>query len=235
MGGIYDINTDFSIYIPPLEGYALKSRFNYLVTHKITVFYYVTKKGVFMNNLIKLLSFITILVLIGVLFLVHGLGFAYLSFLFSICPIVYLIYRLKAQHLQYKCGKKIEILKSCFDVFSYIIVLTMVVISIYPNILFFPTFLKNGNVPNVETYFNYFNNRPFLQGFLLKFPVNIAIEYSFYNVYSHFVFVFNIIYFPAGIQFLILFPVIKTAFSRTTNIAENAFEESPNVIIKYSD
>jgi len=169
-----------------------------------------------MNNLVKLFSFITILVVIGLLSLIHGLGFAYLSFLFSVCSIAYLIYRLATQHLQYECGKKIKILKSCFDVFSYIIVLTMVVVSISPNILFFPTFLENGNVPNVENYFNhfnYFNDRPFLQGFLLKFPVNIGIEYSFYNIYSYFVFIFNIIYFFAGVHFLILYPVIKTTLS----------------------
>jgi hypothetical protein len=230
----------------------------------------------------KMLVFSLCILLVGFLFLIHGLGFAYLSFLFSICPIAYLIYRLK-RFKQHKREKIIEIIKSRFDAIAYILVLVMIFFFFFPNILFFPFFLINGKIPTVELYSdlengnpaiepysdyyndkpffqgfllkfpaflekeiiptvvlnsnmedediptvelssnmededistvelysNYFSDKPFLQGFLLKFPVTtmIVIPFSFYNGYSHFVFVFNIIYIIAGILFLFLFPVI---------------------------
>lgn len=233
----------------------------------------------------KVLISLFLVLFIGFLFLIHGLGFAYLSFICSIGSISYLIYRLKG-YSQYKSGK-METLKFCSDVVVYILVLVMIFISIFPIILFFPAYLKNGNVPSVELYFNsdqkmaslerarkafvditteiqtessdegittesqmvstevfyktrlddlekarkvleditaeiqmestevfyktynHFKDKQFLQGFLLKFPVNIGIDFSSYNVYSFFVFILNIIYFLAGIHFLIVFPVIK--------------------------
>jgi len=79
--------------------------------------------------------------------------------------------------------------------------------------------LKNGYMPSQNLYSIYFSGKPFLQGFLLKFPVTtaIGIPFSFYNTYSYFVFVFNLIFLFAGICILILFsvtkiPVIKTWF-----------------------
>jgi hypothetical protein len=72
--------------------------------------------------------------------------------------------------------------------------------------------LENGNIPSTKLYFS---DKPFVQGFLLKFPVTsmIGIPFSSYNFYSYFVFVFNLIYSLAGIHFLILFPVTKIVLS----------------------
>ena len=191
---------------------------------------------------------VTVLLLVGLIFLFHGLGFAYLSFLFSVVPVAYLFYRLKRHEHDNK-------LKFCFDIVAYIFVLAMIFVSIFPNILFFPDFLEKCNIPTVELYssledgniqqktvehysnlenrnipnwkmtiyrlsnniqraeFNskYFSDKPFLQGFLLKFPVTsmIGIPFSFYNTYSYFVFVFNLIFPFAGICILIIFPVVK--------------------------
>ena len=294
------------------------------------------------------------LLLAGFLFVVHGLGFAYLSFLLSLGSVTYLayrtysIYRLKRYDHGNEHGNK---LKFCFDIVAFIVVLAMIFVSVFPNILFFPGFLENGKKPTVELYSNledgnipqetfenrnmpywkmtiyrlsnsiqraefnsnlkngyipndeyyskpenynflekeeiekqffsdsrivanydflesigvfeyvdsfareirnyqtllnqikantviqysklkngfmpskndysiFFSGKPFLQGFLLKFPVTSAtgIPFSSYNAYSYFVFVFNLIFPFVGICILILYlvliiPVIKTWFA----------------------
>jgi hypothetical protein len=134
------------------------------------------------------LIFVAALLLIGFLFLIHGLGFAYLSFLFSVGPVAYLVYRLKK--LSY--GGKILI--SCLDIVAYILVPAMIFVSIIPNIIFFPSFLEKGYIPNAVIYSHpdvksdsnpraesiskYLDDKPFIKRYSSKLP-NILLSPAF--------------------------------------------------------